>query len=633
MNVVLLSSLAICYSSLLPAFPDCNNNGIDDEEDIANCSGDSACKDCNDDGRPDGCGVMIGCDLPETQELIASDAARYDEFGRSVSVSGDVVFVGAPSRDCGNRQRCGVVNVYRLRGSTWVEEQKLMIPDGESDERFGSAVYVSGTTAIVGARSVDCDPYDDCGAAYVFTYDGVLWVQIQKLTASDASAFASFGVSVALSGDIALIGAYRETCSQGLTCGASYVFRYDGNTWVEEQKLIASDRAGGHLFGGAVAVSGSVAVVGARRRNCEAGSWCGATYIFRYHETSWIEEQILVASDPSPGDSFGESVAIQGDTALVGAAFVRCSGNLDCGAAYAFSFNGVSWIQQQELATSLPDADRHLGSSLALSGDTAVIGARRADCLEGESCGSAHVFHFDGTSWVEHNVLAASVESPSAHFGRSVSISQGVAVVGASNADCLPAYDCDTAHIFDIKGLDCNCNAIADRCELSEGAVSDCNENSVPDDCEADCNTNGLADDCDIRDYASPDCNSNGTPDECELDCNNNGIPDSCDLQDATSSDCNVNGQPDECEPDCNSNGIPDECDITSGTTEDCNFNGVPDSCDLRDGTSVDIDGDGLIDDCDSFLPIPTVSEWGLGVLALLLLILGKVAFRRRGLG
>ncbi len=152
---------------------------------------------------------------------------------------------------------------------------------------------------------------------------------------------------------------------------------------------------------------------------------------------------------------------------------------------------------------------------------------------------------------------------------------------------------------------DCNANNVPDDLDITNGDALDCNANGVPDSCDlaagtsADANSNGVPDECD------PDCNQNGVPDDLDLtagtaaDCNSNGVPDSCDLAAGTSTDANNNGVPDECDPDCNGNGVPDDLDIANGDAADCNANGVPDSCDLAAGTSVDLNGNNQPDECD----------------------------------
>ncbi len=308
--------------------------------------------------------------LLESQKLLASDGAWDDFFGSddSVAVSGDTAVVGAYGND-DNGSESGSAYVFRYDGSEWVEEAKLTAPDGAYGDRFGRSVAVSGDTAVIGAA------YDDrgTGSAHVFRYDGSDWVKEAKLTASDRVAGDYFGFSVAASGDTVVIG----------SSGSAYVFRYDGSDWVEEAKLTASDGAWGDGFGESVAVSGDTAVVGAYRDGVfdDSRPNFGAAYVFRYDGSDWVEEVKLTASDAAYVRQFGYSVAVSGDTAVVGG----------YGSAYVFGYDGSDWVEELKLAASDGFAANLFGHSVAVSGDTAVVGATNDDA-NGWRAGSAYVF-------------------------------------------------------------------------------------------------------------------------------------------------------------------------------------------------------------------------------------------------
>ncbi|MCH8148918.1 MAG: FG-GAP repeat protein, partial [Planctomycetes bacterium] len=257
-------TMAIINAVSLPArgLIDCNENGVDDAQDIA----DMTSADCNGDGRPDECGVFVTCDeMPWLQEqsVTGSDAEVFPSFGGSVSISDDVAILGARLDFCEvSGQTCGSAHVFRFDGSTWIEEQVLFASDGFYKVYFGFSVSVSGETALVGSIGIGILGTAFTGAAYVFRHDGTNWVEVQKLLASDGAAGDEFGESVAVSGDVAVIGA-RLDDDNGIDFGSAYVYRYDGTQWVEEQKLLASDGAARDRFGNSVAVSGDVAVIGA----------------------------------------------------------------------------------------------------------------------------------------------------------------------------------------------------------------------------------------------------------------------------------------------------------------------------------------------------------------------------------
>ncbi|MSQ08671.1 MAG: hypothetical protein EXR44_05165, partial [Dehalococcoidia bacterium] len=203
---------------------------------------------------------------------------------------------------------------------TWTQQQKLTASDGAANDFFGYSVAVSGDTAVVGAWGDDSAK----GSAYVFTRSGSTWTQQQKLTASDGAAIDYFGYSVAVSGDTAVVGAYGDDSYKG----SAYVFTRSGSTWTQQQKLTASDGAANDYFGGSVAVSGDTAVVGAYGDDSEKGS----AYVFTRSGSTWTQQQKLTASDGAANDFFGWSVAVSGDTAVVGAR----SDDSSKGSAYMF---------------------------------------------------------------------------------------------------------------------------------------------------------------------------------------------------------------------------------------------------------------------------------------------------------
>ncbi|MCG6975904.1 MAG: FG-GAP repeat protein, partial [Acidiferrobacterales bacterium] len=195
--------------------------------------------------------------INEAQKLIASDGAAGDQFGRSVSVSGDTAVVGAYAKDSSR----GAAYVFTRTGDTWSYQAKLIAEDGVANDLFGFSVSVSGDTAIISAHSDD-DNGNSSGSAYVFTRSGSVWSQQAKLIAGDAAANDLFGVSVSVSGDTAVIGASLND-DNGNASGSAYVFTRSGGVWSQQAKLLAADGAANDQFGRSVSVSGDTAVVGA----------------------------------------------------------------------------------------------------------------------------------------------------------------------------------------------------------------------------------------------------------------------------------------------------------------------------------------------------------------------------------
>ena len=395
----------------------------------------------------------------EAARLTASDGGVFDSFGRAVAISGETALLGT-FWDDDNGNNSGSAYVFSFNGTAWFQRQKLLASDGQggvpNGDWFGVAVTIDGDTAVIGASAVDGG-----GAAYVFRFDAdtSTWIETQKLLASDREVGDHFGISVEISGDVAVIGAWGDD-DNGANSGSAYVFRVDPKTsqWIEDQKLLASDGAAGDFFGTAVAVSGAPPgwiIVGADGHDDTAES-AGAAYVFRYDAdtSAWVQEQKLLASDGAKIDRFGDSVSISGETALIGA---RLDGN---GSAYVFRFDpagapGSQWVQEQKLVASDPGGTDQFGKSVALDGDTAVIGAWSSDAV-GPSSGAAYVFRDDpagkpGAQWTQQNILLPDPNQWTNFFGYSVAIDGDTAVIGAHGED----HQAGAAYIYDLAACLC----------------------------------------------------------------------------------------------------------------------------------------------------------------------------------
>ncbi len=209
--------------------------------------------------------------------------------------------------------------MYFVRsGAVWSEQQKLEASDASADDFFGDSVAISGETVVVGAHGDDGAAGFDQGSAYVFVRSGGVWSEQQKLEASDAAALDSFGWSVAISGETIVVGAPFDDGAAGENQGSAYVFVRSGGVWSEQQKLEASDAAYFNIFGTSVAISGETVVVGAVESGSQ-GTFQGSAYVFVRTDGVWSEQQRLKPSDAEDSAVFGHSVAISGETVVVGA--------------------------------------------------------------------------------------------------------------------------------------------------------------------------------------------------------------------------------------------------------------------------------------------------------------------------
>src|SRR5262245_10087244 len=283
------------------------------------------------------------------QKLIASDAAASDFFGHSLAISGDTVVVSAVLDDGAAGVNQGSAYVSVRSGGVWTQQQKLIASDAAAGAAFGTSAAISGDTVVVGASKDDGAAGGDQGSAYVFVRSGGVWTQQQKLIASDAAASAGFGAVVSISGETVLVGDSFATRRASDLQGSAYVFVRSGGIWTQQQKLIASDAATADTFGSSVAISGETVVVGASNGHVAAGGNPGSAYVFVRSGGVWTQQQKLLASDAAAGDQFGQSVAISGETVVVGARAGDVAPGGNPGSAYVFVRNGGVWTQQQEL--------------------------------------------------------------------------------------------------------------------------------------------------------------------------------------------------------------------------------------------------------------------------------------------
>ncbi len=334
----------------------------------------------------------------EVAKLLAADGAAGDQFGYSVALSGDTALIGARFDDDDvNGLESGSAYVFTRSGTIWSQQAKLTAADGAARDWFGVRVAISGDTAVVTADADDDDVNGvESGSVYVFTRSGTTWSLQAKLTAADGAPVDLFGYSVALSGDTAVFGAkFDDDDVNGVDSGSAYVFIRSGTTWSQQSKLIAADGAPGDEFGYSVALSGDTAVITANADDDDInGVDSGSAYVFTRSGTSWSQQAKLTAADGAVGDEFGYSVAIAGDTVVITADADDDDVNgVDSGSAYVFVRSGTTWSQKARLTAADGAAGDQFGGRVAISGDTALIGARLVnDDVNGVDSGAAYVF-------------------------------------------------------------------------------------------------------------------------------------------------------------------------------------------------------------------------------------------------
>jgi hypothetical protein len=327
--------------------------------------------------------------------LLHPAGAPFDQFGSSVAVSGDTAVVGAPLDDTTAGASAGSTHVFLRTGGTWSHQATLLHPFGAAGDEFGASVAVSGDIAVVGAPFDDTTAGTDAGSAHVFVRTGGTWSHQATLLHPAGAAGDWFGESVAVSGDTAVVGARLDNTTAGTDAGSAHVFVRTGGTWSHQATLLHPAGAADDAFGYSVAVSGDTAVVGAPSDNTTALGDSGSAHVFVRTGGTWSHRAALLHPAAAPSDFFGWSVAVSGDTAVVGAPQDNTTAGTDAGSAHVFVRTGGTWSHEAPLAHPAGAAIDLFGQSVAVSGDTAVVAAPTDDTAAGTNAGSAHVFRLE----------------------------------------------------------------------------------------------------------------------------------------------------------------------------------------------------------------------------------------------
>ena len=351
--------------------------------------------------------------LWQEKSRICASADALEHFGFSVAISGDTVIVKAPAEKdaIGND---GAVNVYvRDSDKSWSWQAEL---SGIGINGY-RVLALDGDTALIGVLDQDFGSHFYQGAAYIFvrtrTSSGVAWTQQAELADLSGDDDDGMGTSVALVGDTAIIGAPGANNGSGI----AYVYLRTGTTWSLQAKLAPAEAKDSDAMGVSVAIYGNTVLLGAPGTSNNTG----VAYLFQRTGSSWSEKKIIVAADAATGDYFGASVALNGRGAFVSASGKSIGTNTEQGRVYAFS--GSTWSTQSQIDSPSPMKNGMFGDSLAIDGDRLAIGEPGSN--------SAYLFARKGGLWSLQSTMLGDMNSS---FGLSTGISKGTVIVGAPYA-------------------------------------------------------------------------------------------------------------------------------------------------------------------------------------------------------
>ena len=346
----------------------------------------------------------------------------FDLFGGAVAIGGDTFVVGAVGEGAS-----GAAYVFRRRGDGWVPEQRLRASDGALQDEFGSSVGVSGQLIVVGAPGDDT-PRDAAGSAYIFARSGGVWTESQQLQGEvvppetvDDRAGDAFGSSVAISGEVAVVGAPGHNFNWGNT----HVFVRNGLNWNVERRIdtVLSGLCCNDLFGTSVAIDRDVLAVGTDARFNGGNS----AFFFDRSNGSWLEREEFEGT--TIVDDFGRSVGVSDGSVVVGVP--GGLGGTDAGKAVVYVSANLGWIKLQDIVADDVSSSDLFGKAVAISGGTLVIGAPE----QANGRGAAYVYRRNGSTWSLDQKLEASDGEQADRFGSSVGVFGDVAIVGAPEDD------------------------------------------------------------------------------------------------------------------------------------------------------------------------------------------------------
>ncbi len=313
-------------------------------------------------------------------------------------------------------------------------EQKVIPTNGAANDELARSVCVRGNIAIAGSP-MDNETNNNQGSAYISRFDGNNWAEEQKIVASDGMADDDFGRSVAIENDIAVIGA-PYTDDNGTNSGSVYVYRYDGSTWNFEQKIFPNVPAAGDEFGLAVSLDQGKLLIGAPKEDGSTTTNRGAAYFFSYNGSAWVEDQKVIYGFASDDDFFGYSLDLDDDRAVI-SAYLDDDNGVNSGSAFVYDFDGTNWIETQKLTASNGATGDAYGFAVSVEDDMIACGAY-ANSTKAAGAGAVYVYELSGT-WTEDTILYASDFNLDDWFGFSLELDSTSLAIGSWHNDDLGA--------------------------------------------------------------------------------------------------------------------------------------------------------------------------------------------------
>jgi hypothetical protein len=399
------------------------------------------------------------------QPTLTSEDGGFAAFGVFVKIDGTTALVSDHWFGSDSKPQHGKAFVFDLQDGVWVRGQGLVPSTTTAFGFFGFGSALQGETILIGA------PREPRGAVYAWARSGETWSQTQRLEPADAEIGDGFGAAIALDGDLAVIGAPVDG-TLGPSVGAAYVYRRENGSWTEEAKLYPEQFSPGASFGDAVAVEAETIVVGAPATDAEPAA-AGRAHVFVRTANTWTEQTpALEADDPTENDAFGRAIAISASDLVIGAPF---NGHAEArlpGVVHWFSRDTDAMEHLGKIAHATPSAGDELGVSLSLSGAALAIGAPGLD-----ERGAVFYTTRQDAGWADTLPIEIEAGPRVLGLGSSVALGETALLVGSLDVfdgvyafsllggQCDDAGGCATGHCVDSVCCERACDGLCERCD------------------------------------------------------------------------------------------------------------------------------------------------------------------------
>ncbi|MEP6794492.1 MAG: FG-GAP repeat protein [Saprospiraceae bacterium] len=313
-----------------------------------------------------------------TENLVDEDGEAGANFGTSVSISGNYAVVGAPEDDGDAGVNQGSVCFYQFDGSSWVLMQKITDSDGAMSDNFGRSVSISGNYAIIGSLYDDGPAGVNQGSVSIYQFDGTSWVLMEKIYDPDGEIGDLFGTSVSISGNYFVAGSPSDSDGSGQHQGSASIYQFDGSNWFFIQKITdAAQAQDADHFGSSVSISGNYVCIGAPDDDDTAGQNQGSVSIYHFNGSDWLLTQKFLDMDGSAEDNFGTTICISGNYAIIGSIYDDMGAHVNQGTASIYIRLGNTWQRLQKVIDPSGDANDVFGQGVAIDGQSKrfLIGA------------------------------------------------------------------------------------------------------------------------------------------------------------------------------------------------------------------------------------------------------------------